>query len=392
MNLRMTISVLLAAWLAGCDSSSTTAGTSSETVTGLQILANSAETIVSKLGEGKSAVAGRASRASTAPEDWKLLGLDSLEGEAAIGICQPYTNHGYSERGTGFDLYSREQPAAEDGGACTIESQRFFEKELRYDSDGLRSYSGWRVIRWKVVYDSDRVKSGLAPAQLYPLSWIVSYAGFWRLNSGVVLTYDSLKYFDTTVFDANNFGKTRVRFEQRIRFADKCEVRLEFEEEDTVKAPVSCDGRHVGNFVWDRRGQPIVTNLVGQVVSAQGVPRQVFPEDSLGISLLDPRLDTVGGIPTLSGILTWRLMPGDTIASGDSIKVLQWDTDAFDWVTKGTGVLGAKGAFSIPLVSDFAGDTLMVSVLKSGLGAGVKLKVSSLKNKYAAAGRAAASR
>lgn len=60
MNLRMTIPVLLAAWLSGCDSSSTTAGTSSETVTGLQILASSAETIVSKIGESKGGVAARA--------------------------------------------------------------------------------------------------------------------------------------------------------------------------------------------------------------------------------------------------------------------------------------------------------------------------------------------
>lgn len=61
MNLRMTIPVLLAAWLSGCDSSSTSlAGTSSETVTGLQILANSAETIVSKIGESKGGVAARA--------------------------------------------------------------------------------------------------------------------------------------------------------------------------------------------------------------------------------------------------------------------------------------------------------------------------------------------
>lgn len=37
MNLRMTISVLLATWLAGCDSSSTTTGTSSETVTGVRL-------------------------------------------------------------------------------------------------------------------------------------------------------------------------------------------------------------------------------------------------------------------------------------------------------------------------------------------------------------------
>lgn len=60
-----------------------------------------------------------------------------------------------------------------------------------------------------------------------------------------------------------------------------------------VKVPLSYDGHHAGNFVWDFRGAPVVKDLVGQVVSAQAVPRQAFPEDSVGITLLNPRLDTL---------------------------------------------------------------------------------------------------
>lgn len=383
MNLRMTISVLLAAWLAGCDSSSTTAGTSSETVTGLQILANSAEAIVSKLGEGKSAAAGRASRASTAPEDWKLLGLDSPEGFEAISLCQPYKEHRYGLLGTGFLNYSREQPTGEDGGVCSIESQRSFVKERFYDQDGFRSYVGWNAVRWDVRFDSFLVNT-LTRYDRYRLRFIASYAGIWRLGSGIVLNYDSLKYFDSTIYDPRGpypYQKEIRRFEQRIRFADNCEVRLEFAEEDTLKAPVICSEAHVGNFVWDRQGNPLVTRLDGDVVVPQSVPRQTFPEDSVGFSLRNPRIDTVEGVPVLSGTMAWRLLPGDTIRAGDSIVIQQWDVswDKPGWTAIGTGVLDAKGAFSVPMPSGFIEDDLILLVKAPGIEGQVALPISDIR-------------
>lgn len=299
MNLRMTISVLLAALLAGCDSSSTTAGTSSETVTGLQILANSAEAIVSRVPSASSA---RAAQTMDVPDSLKPR-LDSV---LLAERCGPEgrTSH-YGPVGN-YDRFVRNASAGREGRGCSLDYGWFRGESEKNDSKGWSRYAGV-YSESGVRYVADPTFGNMALAAR--IEFVGS--GTWRLRSGVTLVYDSMYA---------QFAPL-TRFVQRIRFAGTCRVDLDFDLSAPIDAPVWCDGAMVGRFTWDNVGAPVVRDLQGRKVMPQAVVLQNYSEDSIGLWSESSQWDTVSGVLRFGLRLGWRLLDGDVLDVGDSITV-----------------------------------------------------------------------
>jgi len=359
MKLRMTIPVLLAVLLWGCDSSSTSLdGTSSETATGLQLLADNASVITTSF-PAKGVAAGRLARGlETAPDTAKAR-IDSIyRAVDCDGVAQSY----YVGLG-GVQKLTNRPGVGVDGqvSSCSGDYSRHWFREQRNDSLGWDDYEGTSIDSGvEYVWNPDWGWDGFRMRSEF------TGKGIWRLRSGLTLQYDSMSMSYRYV----SGRPTSLRFVQKIRFAETCRVELDFDLNAPIDAPVSCDGAVVGRFTWDNRSTPVVLDLQGRRVVPRGTGVGRYAEDSLGLSLSQARVDTTGGAATLRASLSWRLLPGDTIAAGDTVRAQIATTG---W--SGFAVLGENGAFALPLGAVTAGDTLRLSVVKPGFEARLAVRL-----------------
>lgn len=142
----------------------------------------------------------------------------------------------------------------------------------------------------------------------------------WKLRSGLVLEYVHLSYTITSLL---------FRSSQRIRFDANCII--EFEVFDSlldssrlrpISAPINCGGEQVGWFSWDRAELiPRILSLDSEIIAPLPTQPVTFPEDSLGLSFHDVRLDTTDTSARLRLSPKWRLLARDGVRSGDSITL-----------------------------------------------------------------------
>lgn len=273
--------------LSGCwDGPTREEGTSSETQTALQLLADNSGKIVSTFPSPQrdSKPAARSMNAG----DW-------YNPQWLASFCIESTSMIYSEG----EIISNHEGSGvgPDGTAATCspkDARRTF-REFSLDSDGRWDFHGTQ----RTVDTFTKIVQG---------------TGIWDLRSGLNLTYLELEAYLSPTLDT---------FHQVILFNGNCriDVRMRATHMDTgwlasgADAPVECAGRTIGRFQWDQVGTPRVVDLAGRIVAPRPLTRRSFPEDTLGL-----RVTPLGGASApadSSAILRvsvrWSLLPGDTL-------------------------------------------------------------------------------
>lgn len=249
-------------------------GTSSETQTTLQLLADNSKWLANPVSAPPStAAAARRSAASDATALWNCP-MDSSTHYDSIGR---------------FERIWR--------GAC-VETPDTNSK-ARHKRTWRHNASGSSIL--------DYIESKT------PSMWAMDGRGRMRLRGGLDLTIDTFRVVYT---------ETSVSAWYRYQFADRCsfEYRAEapsvgfsFQLPDGVRSNVECSGRTIGYVIWDHGFGMQVQDLEGHILTTLPRPSVAFSEDSLGVQLvgLFPRSESD---PTpVGGKLRLKLLPDEVI-------------------------------------------------------------------------------
>lgn len=289
--------------LVSCDTGTKhTEGTSSETQTALQALADNAAAIAGRLpsSEQDPVVAGRT---VSVDEDSTLHVIRELwcagSSESLYGGFQGAVYLNWSSAGVGPDG---------ERSSCSLEESIHDTREFIVDSLGRSDFH--TVLR---QYDGleRRVYQG---------------SGIWDLRSGLTLIYRSL---------FADISTRKAVFRQEIELLGSCKLKLDFEDSATdtgstvtaIDVPVVCGGRMIGRFLWDRVGLPRVLDPQGDLVLPRRILPVRFPEDTLGLgaTVVGVQESAGDGVARLRVEVRMRFVEWDTLAVARWIKLPGFD-------------------------------------------------------------------
>lgn len=294
MNSKLaTLAIASSLCLSGClDGTTREEGTSSETQTALQLLADNAKTISSRRGPGSREIATNLGARRSSSQDSLLQSQ----------LCKGYpTSVQYLGIGSVLgDSLGRGRGRDSTEASCSLEFSKHAYMEFSSDSTGsftFRGTLGFTQALETLTYEG---------------------SGSWLLRSGVRLVYERL---------SSRSSYTSFRSFQKIRIADRCQLELNMQDTLTdtgwqigpVDAPIVCDGVLSGRFVWDFINNPEIRSTTGELIPARPTLPLTLPEDSLGLSILDVRLDSSDGGWALRLSSAWRLLASDGVDPTDSL-------------------------------------------------------------------------
>lgn len=310
MKISTYITIAGLAWLGGCDSTvSTQAGTSSETQTSLQALADNASLIAARTMPANAMPAAARRLASNTPG----LVVDTATSLIAR-LCSPWKHTSY-----GIGRVQQEenfQGVGRDGlpSSCAEGYALHRVRSLEVDSFGRFQWDGTVLSMgdWDPALVTVNFSNTMGAA--YDS---IEATGKWELPSGLSLYYERL-----AVQYNINLPKNQLHFDQTITFGSGCRLQWSFySDEASIDAPIQCKGIYAGRLRWDFHGIPQVLDAEGATITAHPVQKRFFPEDSLGIRVLDLQTDSVEGSIHVQGRLNWKLFPGDFLVVGDSLSL-----------------------------------------------------------------------
>lgn len=328
----------LALLLAACDGTAQE-GTSSETQTALRLLADNAGAMATKLQPATDAPAGAArTLAATADPSSEARLCKGSSWSVYSGPGQVF--HRAKGPGVGSDSTN---------STCSVRFSRHDFQEFWLDTIGLESMQG---TYWQK--DSLQVQS-------------LEGAGTWKLRSGLTLDYRHISTYYTPRV---------VTSEQLIQIPGNCQIDAKLRDTlvDTgwinsgIDAPIVCDGRTIGRFLYDQVHAPRVVDLSGRIVHPRPVAKSSFPEDRLGLNISG--FGAGWGTDTTFGLTLdtyWRLLPGDSIPVGSTFKLYDDLSGSLIDSTTTPNDSGATLRFSVPRKLASGGATLIV-VLPRGTG------------------------
>jgi hypothetical protein len=338
MNPRYFLTITAALALAGCDLSSTAQdGTSSETQTVLQALADNAGAITARLGMKQSATTIAARKSSQSNDSlWRIIDSSYCAGGRHAQYLEPGTIN-VQEYGPGRGLDNS-------ASSCSLMESFCSYHEFGLDSVGRSDFRG-------IQHQTDTLTVTR-----------FSGSGTWDLRSGLSLRY----------LQVDNFlGPKLATFRHLIELPHGCQFELRMRDTliDTgwlnsdVDAPVVCEDQEVGRFIWDRKGAPRILDRTGRLLTPSFTAVSDFPEDLLGIhfTLLQRLPETVDSEVSLQAAIHWNFLPGDTLASSivslvqkrpfysrlDSLRITGETSDTITFRIPNSFVADPSGSFSI---------------------------------------------
>jgi len=149
--------------------------------------------------------------------------------------------------------------------------------------------------------------------------------GIWKLRSGSVYP------LDTVVSDVNwNAGMIALRMAADLGKGCRVDLAMSSSLKDYfagtaagMDAPVVCGADTIGNFRWTFGMEPVVSDRKGSVFRPRLPASPVrFGEDSLGLRIEKLVVDSSAATWDVSGRVGGRMLPGDALQAGDT---LAWD-------------------------------------------------------------------
>lgn len=288
--------LLAGAVLASCDSGAMQAdGTSSETQTALQALADNSFAISARLAPSlrPPAIAARAL---------------SAEQDSTFGLIEERWCSGASESWYGGFLgeirLAWNSPGVGPDGAsssCSLKESIHTGREFQVDSLGR-----WDARFVRRQYDTLQRS-------------VFQGSGTWGLRSGLILTYRAL---------FADISTSKAIFRQEIELLGVCRLDLSFTDSltdtgwtaESIDAPLVCGGKPAGRFLWDRANRMRVLDIQGKIVSPRRLGSQRFAEDTLGL-----RAQVVGfQAEPLGSLARVRLETRMRFLDWDSLAVPRW--------------------------------------------------------------------
>lgn len=293
MNIKRFLAASAALALVGCELSSTSqAGTSSETQSTLQALADNAGAITANLQASTAKKAAIAPRRMSSSED------DSLWALAELHVCAEDSASTYAPGRISVEWRTRGVGPDGSESSCSLKERFNQSREFSLDSLGR---SDFLVSNHWMDTISIRTVDG---------------TGISHLRSGLELRYIRLQAM---------ISPNLATFSQLIELPGGCriEVRIRDTLMDTgwcnsgVDAPVVCDSRTIGHFKWDQIGTPRIYDDRDSIVVPHPIQALRFPEDSMGLYASVIGLSTVPGdsMATLRLAFSWRFLEWDRFAT-----------------------------------------------------------------------------
>jgi len=273
--------------LAGCDSTAQE-GTSSETQTALQELADNATSIISNstVPLATASPVGSARRMSTS--------MDSI-------MCAGYpwqSTYQWRMDTLLVDRFWMERDSlgpgvGPDGTAstCSVSESHHMLKSIHLDS----------VARLRSI--GTYVQTGNLFHRSFEGSGIIDF----RTGASFRMSH----------YSRHRTG-SQDTISESLSFKGNCSVEFSYvtgsELPSGVDAPVICGEKMVGRFSWDLISSPVVTDLSGRKIAPSHRPPISFPEDSLGLhaTIVDAGLDSGDTTAHLRARFVLNLLPGDT--------------------------------------------------------------------------------